>query len=239
MQEPEPNQRKVDLIEVVGGAFAAVSAAFVASTLGVAGTLLGAAVMSVVAAIGGALYTRSLEQAHARVRTRRTPPTGEPAPADRPPPTPRSIPWGRVAAMAGLVFVLALGAITALELTADDSFAALVQRSAAEQPATPAAEQAKTTLGRVLRPTKQADEDSPSEPTERDQAPASPASAPTEEEPTDKRERERTPKATAEPEREATAEPEREAPTEPEPTPEPKDKPTPAPPDAPEDNQQP
>jgi hypothetical protein len=32
MQEPEPTQRKVDLIEIIGGALAAVSAAFVAST---------------------------------------------------------------------------------------------------------------------------------------------------------------------------------------------------------------
>jgi hypothetical protein len=236
MQEPEPTQRKVDLIEIIGGALAAVSAAFVASTLGVTGTLLGAAVMSVVAAIGGALYTRSLEHAHARVRRRRTPRPGNPEPADRAPPTPRSLPWGRVAAMAGLVFVLAIGAMTTIERTAGYPFSDLMSRFLAtrsataspEAPATPPSEQGETTLSKVFRRPRNAGQDTTPEPPERDQAPASPAPTPTEAEPTDERDRERTPTATPEPERDASPEPERDVTPEPEATPAPNGKPSPA-----------
>lgn len=48
-------------IQLAGGALAAVTSAAVGSNLGVAGTLGGAAVASVVAGIAGALYTRGLE----------------------------------------------------------------------------------------------------------------------------------------------------------------------------------
>lgn len=48
-------------IQLAGGALAAVTSAAVGSNLGVAGTLGGAAVASVVAGVAGALYTRGLE----------------------------------------------------------------------------------------------------------------------------------------------------------------------------------
>ena len=47
--------------QIAGGALAAVTTAVVGSQLGVAGTLIGAAVASVVAAIAGTLYTKGLE----------------------------------------------------------------------------------------------------------------------------------------------------------------------------------
>ena len=48
--------------QIAGGALAAVTTAVVGSQLGVAGTLIGAAVASVVAAIAGTLYTKGLER---------------------------------------------------------------------------------------------------------------------------------------------------------------------------------
>ncbi len=209
MSEPEPKHLKLDLVELVGGALAAVSAAFVASTLGVAGTLLGAAVMSVVAAIGGALYTHSLAQAHARVRRRRPAPTGGPAPAGHAPSARRLLPWRQVAGMAGVVFVLALSAITAIELTTHIPLADLVRRPAAEQAGPVAAEQPATSLGKLLRPVRKAGQAITPDPTARDQALARPvptaaAEAPT---PTEARERDRTPDASAEPQATAEAEP--------------------------------
>jgi hypothetical protein len=59
-----PQRRpEISPAQVAGSALAAVSAAFVASFLGVGGTVLGAALGSVVATIGGAVYSHSFRQA--------------------------------------------------------------------------------------------------------------------------------------------------------------------------------
>ena len=52
--------------QIIGGALAAASAAVAASWLGVAGTVLGAVIVSLVASIGSALYTHSLERSSSR-----------------------------------------------------------------------------------------------------------------------------------------------------------------------------
>ena len=54
--------------QIIGGALAAASAAVAASWLGVAGTVLGAVVVSLVASIGSALYTHSLERSRRVIR---------------------------------------------------------------------------------------------------------------------------------------------------------------------------
>ncbi len=54
--------------QIIGGALAAASAAVAASWLGVAGTVLGAVVVSLVASIGSALYTHSLERSRHVIR---------------------------------------------------------------------------------------------------------------------------------------------------------------------------
>jgi hypothetical protein len=58
-ENPAPPPRKLELssTQVAGSALAAVSAAFFASWLGTAGTLIGAAVGSIVATVGSATYT--------------------------------------------------------------------------------------------------------------------------------------------------------------------------------------
>ncbi len=64
--DDEPAEKKSKKIElsatqVTGGALASVTAAFLGSYLGVAGTVFGAGLTSVVITVGGALYQRSLE----------------------------------------------------------------------------------------------------------------------------------------------------------------------------------
>lgn len=62
--EPEPKSKLIDLspTQLTGGALAAMTSAVVGARLGVAGTVLGAAVGSVVAGVAGTLYTTSLRR---------------------------------------------------------------------------------------------------------------------------------------------------------------------------------
>lgn len=59
--EEKPKKIDVSGAQVTGGALASVTAAFLGSQLGVAGTIVGAGLTSVIITVGGALYQRSLE----------------------------------------------------------------------------------------------------------------------------------------------------------------------------------
>lgn len=126
----------LSLPQILAGALAAASAAAAASSLGLAGTVLGAVVASIVVPVGTALYSHPLERS-ARVirgslppRPERTGSAGEPASGSagiaqrhRPVNTPgssgmstrRRIRWGAVAVSCLLVLVVGFGALTALE----------------------------------------------------------------------------------------------------------------------------
>lgn len=69
-ENPAPPPRRLELssTQVMGSALAAVSAAFFASWLGTAGTLIGAAVGSIVATVGSATYTWWLRRTSEAVR---------------------------------------------------------------------------------------------------------------------------------------------------------------------------
>ena len=72
-QEPETEQEKkswfnLSLTQVVGGALAAMTVAALGSRFSVAGTVVGAALASVIAAVAGALYTASLHRTRETVR---------------------------------------------------------------------------------------------------------------------------------------------------------------------------
>jgi len=70
--DPVEEKKKVfdlSLTQVAGGALAAMTAAALGSTLGVAGTIAGAALASVVAGVAGSLYTASLRTGREKVRT--------------------------------------------------------------------------------------------------------------------------------------------------------------------------
>lgn len=68
-KNPESKTRKLDLsaTQLVGGALAAMTSAVIGAQLGVAGTVLGAAVGSVVAGTAGTLYTTSLRHTKTKI----------------------------------------------------------------------------------------------------------------------------------------------------------------------------
>jgi hypothetical protein len=135
------------LIQVAASALAAVSAAVIASLFGVAGTMIGAAVASVVTTVGVALYSESLHRTHAGIRRAgrqlaRLPMRG--APEDRSvgtggmpllpdhlnprrgPARRRWLRWSTVAATVVAVFATAMGVVTVVELIGQQPVAALV-----------------------------------------------------------------------------------------------------------------
>ena len=59
---PAPSKSSLSIPQVVGGALAAMTAAALGSRLSLAGTVVGAAFASVIAAVAGALYTASLSR---------------------------------------------------------------------------------------------------------------------------------------------------------------------------------
>ncbi|MGH3671820.1 MAG: hypothetical protein ACRDSH_14490, partial [Pseudonocardiaceae bacterium] len=131
---PDGTTRKTtfNLIQVAAAALAAVTTAVLSSSLGAAGTLIGAAGASAITTIATSLYQQSLERSRERVRSlaRRTrgSPTAQgepdpdfpPAPASTPPGVQRSwrarTPhWGSVALGALGAFLLAMLAVTSVE----------------------------------------------------------------------------------------------------------------------------
>ncbi|MDP9796540.1 hypothetical protein J2S43_005052 [Catenuloplanes nepalensis] len=94
--------RKIDLVKLAAGTLAAISSAVCASWLGVTGTIVGAALASVIATVGQELYAHSLKHTYQRLRgvrleqalavvgatTRVTATPGRPV--ARPAPTPRT-----------------------------------------------------------------------------------------------------------------------------------------------------
>jgi hypothetical protein len=124
----------IDIPKTIAGVLAAVSAAVVGSFLGVAGTLVGAAVASIVGSVGTEIYHRSIERGKQRLQaTFVTAPAAvgtpsvvaaeEESPSEPEPKVGRSYRWGRVAMVAGALFVLAMGVLSAFELTTGKSAA--------------------------------------------------------------------------------------------------------------------
>ena len=68
---PDDEQKTFDLslTQIVGGALAAMTAAYLGSRLSVAGTVIGAAVASIVAGIAGSVYTASIRHTRDKVRS--------------------------------------------------------------------------------------------------------------------------------------------------------------------------
>ena len=73
MSESDERPRlEINWVQSSGGALAAVSSAVLLSTFGVAGTLIGAAVGSLVITVGGAFYTYSIKATRQRVANAQT-----------------------------------------------------------------------------------------------------------------------------------------------------------------------
>lgn len=69
MSEKKDDAGSIRISQVLAGAMAAVTAALIGSTMGVAGTVVGAGLASVISTVGGALYLRSIERTKESVRT--------------------------------------------------------------------------------------------------------------------------------------------------------------------------
>ena len=148
-EEPAKPRIELSLTQILGGALAAMTAAYLGSRLSVAGTVVGAALASVVAAVASSVYTASLRSTRARVQTvwqGRV--AGSPLPASielvegrdgadstaalaqpsapagdlaTPPPPGRSVSWKSVAGAALAAFALAGVALTGVELATGSS----------------------------------------------------------------------------------------------------------------------
>jgi hypothetical protein len=108
---------------LLAGGLAAISGAVVASRIGVEGTLAGAALTSIFVAVATALYSHSLTLAHRRMRRVLVSRAG--GDADPGEAAARPIRWQRVAVTAAVVFAIAVGAITAVEVVAGQPLASL------------------------------------------------------------------------------------------------------------------
>lgn len=136
--------------QTMGSALAAVTSAVVGSFLGVAGTLIGAALGSVVATIAGALYARTLDSAavvakrkleRSRTNFGRRRPAGDPledtplslanAVASEKSRTRKLTPkaWIRIASVSAAAFAVAIIGITAFEFGTSKPISSLVTAS--------------------------------------------------------------------------------------------------------------
>lgn len=147
--------------QIAGGALAAVTAAVAASYLGVAGTIIGAAVASVAGTVGNAVYTHYLKRTsekvreHAVVALRRRgdePPTREEGEGElatavhatvreepvadtlvmAPVEARRPVPWLKVGVTAALVFAISMAAILTFNVLSERTVTEVVR---GQQPA--------------------------------------------------------------------------------------------------------
>ncbi|HZA80312.1 MAG TPA: hypothetical protein VFC13_02425 [Actinomycetes bacterium] len=115
--------------KLLAGALAAVSGAVVASFFGIEGTLIGAALVSLLVAPAEALYTHSLASAHRVARRSLVRRVGEQTGTSQEGTSqahPQPIRWQRVAVAAVAAFGIAVGAITGVEAVANQPLASLV-----------------------------------------------------------------------------------------------------------------
>jgi hypothetical protein len=146
----------INIPKTIAGALAAVCAAVVGSYLGVAGTLIGAAVASIVGSVGTEVYERSLNKGREKLQTLApafvktpaavgTPPvaaaTDDESPSHTVSPKPE-IRWKRIALVAGALFVLAMGSLTVVELLSGESVASRLGNDT----------KARSTVGGLLNP---------------------------------------------------------------------------------------
>jgi hypothetical protein len=133
VDEDEPKERlQISLSQVAASSAAAVSAAVLCSFFGVAGTVIGTAVASVLATVGSALYVHSLRRTKARLRRLHQAGAASP-PFSEVIKTARQqgrrmfgqVPWRYAVAGAVAAFVVAIAVVTVIELGVGEPLAAL------------------------------------------------------------------------------------------------------------------
>jgi hypothetical protein len=132
--EPETSTSTLSITHILASALAAITATFAASYFGVSGTIIGAALASVVTVVGNTLYSHSIQRTRQRVRAvvplttlammskavaEKTAETTAPAETT---PTGHSrhlwIPWKHVAVGAVGLFVIVAAVVTGVEVIA-------------------------------------------------------------------------------------------------------------------------
>lgn len=188
-----------------------MTAAALGSRLGVGGTIVGAALASIIAGVGATLYTESLRRGREKVKTvwsGRVNGTTTPASVDVVPETPAwdlpqapiaqqrrprpRLPWGRMLAGAAAVFLIAAVALTGFELLSGSALSGgngttIEQVRKAEQPGPKSSSDATASESPSDSPSA-SDSASASESPTDEATPTEPSAAPTEqptEEPTD------------------------------------------------------
>jgi hypothetical protein len=124
---------QLSFAQIAASCLAAVSAAVLCSLFGVAGTVIGTAIASLVATIGSALYAHSMRRTKARLRRLHQ------AGAAAPPLTEivktarqqgrqwlSQIQWRLVGLGTVVVFVVAIGVVTIIEISAGESLSGLL-----------------------------------------------------------------------------------------------------------------
>jgi hypothetical protein len=139
----ERDDERVRTSQVLAGALAAVTAALIGSTMGVAGTVVGAGLASVISTVGGTLYLRSIQRTRDGVRTVRAKVVGrsggatvlvstddsepvpepgdeveasdEPVAEERPPAEKRRLRWPVLVVTTVAAFALGMAAVTGVE----------------------------------------------------------------------------------------------------------------------------
>lgn len=119
-----PGRRKPELsiTGLVAGAAATITSTVAASYFGVGGTLIGAAVVSVLSTVGASVYQHFLDRGKARLAAKiplRVPAGGESAEPPEDAPASNGRPWPRWWALCGaatLIFLAVMGLVTTFEV---------------------------------------------------------------------------------------------------------------------------
>lgn len=118
---------RLSIAHMAGAALAGLTAAIAASYLGVAGTVLGAAVMSVITTVGTDIYAHYLRRTSVRVKqhatTGRQQRTARSETAASLPASPRRLRWLRFGVAAALVFTVSFGGVLIVQVLSGQTVA--------------------------------------------------------------------------------------------------------------------
>jgi hypothetical protein len=129
----EPRERlQISKTQILASSLAAASAAVLCSLFGVAGTIIGTAIASILFNVGSAVYAHSMRRTKARLRRLHqagaaSPPLAEVVKTARQQGRRvlNQIPWRVAGAGAGVAFIVAIGVVTAVEAGIGEPLSAL------------------------------------------------------------------------------------------------------------------
>jgi hypothetical protein len=132
-EKAERGRLQLSTAQVAASALASISAAVLCSFFGVAGTVIGTAITSLVATVGSALYSYSLGRTKERLRRLHragaaSPPVAEVLRTMRQQGRRllTAVPWAPIGIGAMAVFVFTIGVVTVIEASAGETLSALL-----------------------------------------------------------------------------------------------------------------